>query len=276
MAFDKIIKNDLSKIAGMNNTFFTGVDDLSREHILDPYVSGFAYCRIVGLPSWFEKDEDLKHFKDLFHRNFRSFNGVSNMTVNFAQHQTGFANHNYDVVSGISRGNEEFTVGHKEYSGGVMRKMYQKWVTYVRDPRTGIALYPNAFDVEYSSANHTAEILYMVVRPDAINSKSDNVIEYAAYYSNVFPREIVLDQYNYTQGENNSNTFDQQFSGFVEIGPDVDAYALDVLRNEVIGGDNKLNFVDSFGFNTEGVKGAFGEDSTNGLGKIFNKSSEEA
>ena len=55
----KTINTDLSKISGTTSSFFTGVDDTVNLY-LDPYVSGYAFIYWIEVPSWFEKDPDLK------------------------------------------------------------------------------------------------------------------------------------------------------------------------------------------------------------------------
>lgn len=253
----KTIKNDLEIVRGSTSTFFTGVDDMTNLNF-DPFVSGYAYCRILDVPQWWEKDPDLKYFKDMFHKNFRSFQGVSDIELNMIQQNTGFANHEQNYVGGINRGNTQFTIGHKEYAGAVMRKLYSKWINYIRDSRTGIATYPSKFDVEYGTRNHSISLIYMVVRPDATNKTSDNVIEFAQFYSNVIATNVPLSTlYNYEQGSQDSPTIDINFNGFVEMGPDVESLALKILREDILnvsnGGDG-LPFVDTLGVNADSIK----------------------
>jgi hypothetical protein len=255
MALKKTINNEgIDYVGELTGSFFTGVDN-EVDRWLDPYVNGYAFIYWVSLPSWFEKDEDLKHFKRLSQVNFRSFSGISPFELQTAAVNTGFANHEMNVVTGIQRGNTDFTIGHKEYSGGVMRKMYQKWISLIRDPRTGIALYPKLFDVDYGARNHSAQLLYIVVRPD-VNNVGKNIVEYAAFYSNVIPTNVPLDSlYNFEIGSQDSPVIDINFKGFPEIGPNVDAYAQKILREQIMSkdGDAYIPFVDSLGANTEDI-----------------------
>lgn len=252
----KTINNDLSLIAGTNNSVFTGVDDELNKY-LDPIVTGYAFIYWVQVPEWFEKDEDLKYFKQLTQVNFRSFQGISSIELQTGTVQTGFAGHEINVVTGIQRNNTDFTIGHKEYSGGVMTKMYQKWISMIRDPRTGVALYPKLYGVEYGARNHSAQLLYIVTRPDATNT-AKNIIEYACFYSNVVPTNVPLDAlYNFELGQQDSPTIDIQFKGFPEIGPNVNAYAAKILREKIMNseGDAYLPFVDSYNTGTTSEKG---------------------
>jgi hypothetical protein len=249
--FKKTIKTNLDFISGTNNTVFTGVDDLVNMN-LDPYVSGYAFIYWVQLPEWFKNDEDLKHYKLLSQKNFNSFQGMNPIDLGTAEHQTGFAGNSFDVVTGVSRGSGEFTISHKEYRGGVMRKMYQKWITMIRDPRTGIALYPKLYNVDYSSRNHTGQLLYIVTSPDVTSGR--NNIEHAVFYSNVFPTNVPFDTlYNYERGNQESPTIDISFKGFPEFGPDVDEYAKRILNTNIMASnsDSYLPFVDSYGTNID-------------------------
>jgi len=247
-------QNPLSKISGATSTFFTGVDDMINLNF-DYYINGYAFIWWVQLPSWFSQDPDLKNFKQMTQKNFRAFSGVDDITLTTQTQITGFAGREVDVVGGIATGNTEFTIGHKEYSGGVMRKMYQKWITYIRDPRTGVALYPKLFEIDYGARNHSGQLMYIVVRPDVTNVDKD-IVEYAAFYSNVVPTNIPLGTlYNFEIGAQDSPTIDISFKGFLEIGPDVDEYARKLLRTEIIkssnGGDAGTPFIDSYGTNTD-------------------------
>jgi len=249
---EKTINTDLSQIAGANNSIFTGVDDQVNLY-LDPFVNGFAFIYWVDLPEWFEKDEDLKYFKQLSQMNFRSFQGVSAIDLNTTQLQSGFAGHEINVVTGVNRNNTEFTIGHKEYSGGVMRKLYQKWISMIRDPRTGAAVYPKLYNCDYGARNHSGSLLYVVVRPDVTNVNK-HIVEYAAFYSNVVPTNVPLDSlYNYELGSQDTPTIDITFKGFPEMGPNVEKFAEKILAEKIMNveGDSHLPFVDSYNTNQE-------------------------
>ena len=251
----KTIKNDLDTVSGTTSSFFTGVDDTVNLY-LDPFVTGYAFIYWVEVPSWFEKDDDLKYFKQLTQKNFRSFQGVGAFDLSTVTTQSGFAGHEINYAGLLSRSNTEFTISHKEYSGGVMRKLYQKWVSMIRDPRTGIALYPKLFGVEYGARNHSAQLLYIVTRPDVTNTEK-KIVEYACFYSNVIPTNVPLDSlYNFEIGSQDSPTIDISFRGVPEIGPDVEEYAANILAEKIMNpeGDGYLPFVDSYNTNTEATK----------------------
>lgn len=266
----KLINQDLEVIKGANSSFFTGVEDTMNLY-LDPLVTGYAYIHWVEVPTWFNQDPDLKYFKDLTQKNFRSFQGINEISLESNTHQTGFTGRDINNVGGIQIGNTDFSISHKEYSGSPIRKLYQKWISLIRDPRTGISLYPKLFGVEHGARNHTAQLMYMMVRPDATNDKSENIIEYAAFYSNVYPTNIPLDQlYNYSLGDQDSPVLDIQFKGFVELGPDVEEYAKKILREKILNksSESGLPFIDSLNIDRDASE-LFSSD-TSRLGNIYN------
>lgn len=266
----KVDKQLLDAASSVGGSVFTGVDN-EVDRYLDPFVSGYAFIYWVDLPDWFEKDEDLKHFKRLSQINFRAFNGINSIELNTATVNSGFANHEMNVVTGINRGNTDFTIEHKEYSGGVMTKMYSKWVNYIRDSRTGTATYPKKFKVDYASRNHSGQLLYIVTRPDVTNTDKE-IIEYAAFYSNVVPTNVPLDSlYNFEIGSQDSPTIAINFKGFPEIGPHVDAYAKKILAEKIIKstGDAYIPFVDSYGTDEEAIKNVKWGTEDSPLSKIY-------
>ena len=241
----------LEAVRNLKGSFFTGVDDQMNLY-MDPLVTGYAFIYWVDLPFWFEKDADLKNFKALTERNFRSFNGVEGLELQTGTVNTGFANHEMSVATGIQRGNTGFSLGHKEFSGSPMTKMYQKWISMIRDPRTGIALYPKLYNCEYGARNHSGQLLYIMTRPDATNT-GHNVVEYAAFYSNVIPTNVPLDSlYNFEIGNQDSPTIEIQFRGFPEIGPTVNEYAQKILNEKIMNseGESYIPFVDSYNAGT--------------------------
>lgn len=225
-------QNPMETIKGPGSTYFTGIDDLIN-HKFTNLVTGYAYIYWVRLPEWFEKDDDLKYFKAMTQKNFRGFQGLSDITLNTNQIQSGFAGNEYDVVTGISRGNTEFTIQHNEYSGSPMTKMYKKWVENLRDSRTNIAVYPKNYNVEYSSYNNSGELLYIVVRPDANNSGAD-ILEYAVYYSNVMPKSYPNGHWNYNLGSQETVQIEIPFSGVPEMNPYVDEFARKILKDHIL------------------------------------------
>lgn len=227
--------NPLESLNNMG-TFFNGADPTSFAGIeLDPFVSGYSFIYWVKLPSWFEKDEDLKNFKVLTQKFMVSFNGFSDVELQENSQQYGFAGNEVSFITGVQRGNTDFSIGFKEFSGTPVTKSVSKWINYVRDMNTGIATYPDKFDCEYSARNHTGQLLYISMRPDVTNTGHDN-IEKAVLWSNVFPTNVPYSSlFNYELGSIESPTsVDINFKGVPLMGQAVDNYAKTILKEQLL------------------------------------------
>lgn len=232
-----------------DNNFFTGGLDLLNSGLqqFDPLVTGYAFIFWVHLPEWVNGPKApnfCQNFKALTEKNFKSLQGISDIEIDTQAYQYGFANNEYNVAAGVTKANTEITLKHQEFSGSPIKNIYQYWASGIRDPETGIATYPIDHGIDYAAANHTGELLYIVTRPDA-NSRtlhSDiNNLEFAAYFTNVFPTRIPLAHFNYDQGDKSVVEIEIPLKCNMHISPQVDAYALEVLSRGI------------YKFNTEGL-----------------------
>lgn len=233
--FDGLENNPLDSVNTLGN-YFTGNDPIMMgESDINPFISGYAFIYWVKLPTWFEEDPDLKYFKTTTQKFMRSFNGITDIELQDSQHQSGFAGNEFSVVTGIQRGNTDFTIGFREASGSPIRKLIQKWVTLIRDPNTGISLYPTLYNMEYGMKNHTGQLLYIQLRPDVTNTQHNN-IEFSVLYTNVYPVNIPLSAlYSYEMGSEESPTsVDINFKGVPNIGHAIDKFAKEYLEKEIL------------------------------------------
>lgn len=277
--FEGNADNPLDLISQSTPSFFSGADPVAFSGIpLDPFTTGYAFIYWVHLPEWFEKDDDLKNFKSYTQKFMKAFNGITDIELQESAQQYGFAGNESSFVTGINKGNTDFTMSFYEYSGSPTTKLFTKWITMIRDPNTGIPLYPNAYDTsyEYSAKNHTGQLLYIVMRPDVTSSK--NNIEKAFLYANVLPINIPNSTlYNFELGSTDSpSSVDINFKGVQLTGAAVDAYARKVLDENIlkVGVDNPNGrlFLDTLTRN-----GDVGTDvlNTGILKDIYNSNSEE-
>ena len=218
-----VYDNDLAKDEG----FYTGHMNLQTLPF-DPLITGYAFIIWTKVPKWLE--ELFPGFKAMTQKNFKSFSGIDDMTLNTASYNFSFNNNEYKVNAAIEKGNTAFSLTHQEFSRSPIKNMYQAWVSGISDPRTGIATYPKQFGMEYAAKNHTGELIYIVTRPDANNVDKKN-IEFAAYYTNVMPTKIPLSHFNYDQGTHDAPTITQDFVGNMNISPNVDNYAAEILKS---------------------------------------------
>lgn len=209
-----------------DKSFFTGGLNLQQLNF-DPLISGYAFIIWDKLPKWVE--DAYPGFRKMTEKNFKGFDGISDIELQTQSYSYGFNNNEYNVAAGITKNNTEFTLKHQEYSGSAIKNMYQFWISGIADPETGIATYPRKYGIDYAAKNHTGSLTYIVTRPDANNVDMKN-IEFAAYFTNVFPTKIPLGHFAYSAGDHNLTEIDAPFKGNMHIGPKVDAWAAEQLR----------------------------------------------
>ena len=159
----------------------------------------------------------------------------SDMEINTAGFTAGFTTNELHVAQNMGAKPNSFNMKHAEFSGSPMSTMWQYWVSGIRDPETGIATYPKIAGVDYALKNHTGELMYIVTRPDADNFER-NIIEFAAYFTCVMPKRIIMNHWNYTKGSQETPIeVEQPLSGIIHWGPNVTKVASDLIKNGNIG-----------------------------------------
>jgi hypothetical protein len=211
------------------NQFTGALDGNGKTMVNDPFITGYAFIRWMKLPTWVTKP--FPKMADFIEGNFRSLGGLSDIEMQAEGVTSGFNANEYMVPTGISKGNTEFSISLQEWSGQPVRAMLQYWVSGMRDPETGLATYVSDPLVKdgYRAANHTGELLYVVTRPDAHNVNGNN-IEFACYWTNVFPTKIPLTHLNYTQGTRAPQEIDVPFKGNFHMSAAIETYAQNVLK----------------------------------------------
>lgn len=230
-----------------NGSLRTGVGSF------DPYVSGFAFIKWVNLPSWI----DQANFRALTQKNFKSMQGISNVELETEGVKGGFTNNEFHYTKGIGNKSSEFTLKYQEHSGSPLTRIYDHWVSGIRDPKTGIATYPSRYNLPYHSAYHTGTLLYVVTRPDADNFGGLNSgnIEKAFLWTHVQPKRINLEHYNFEAGSHDFFELEQQFTGVLHFGEAVDTWASTYIRDKVYPFYTENSFDDLAYYNYEGNAG---------------------
>ena len=206
-----------------DTNFFNGAQQTLTEISYDPLLTGYAFIKWVGIPKWVE-DNIEPNFKALTEKNFRSFSGLDDMTMETIGMQAGFSKNETHYATALSNKPMEFTLKHKEFSGSPVTKAYNGWVSGIRDPRTNTATYPVKFNVPYAAKNHTGALLYVMTKP-SIGDTKDNIIEFACYITNVMPKKIILGAYNFESGSHDNPEVEQTFTGVFHFGAKVEAFA---------------------------------------------------
>lgn len=215
-----------STVAQTNNSFYNGTFNFKQiDH--DPLVTGYAVIVWDKIPEWV--NEAYPGFKQFTQKNFLGLSGLEDFQLETQEYNYGFNNNAYHTATGITKNNAEFTLTHKELSGSPIKNMYQHWVTNIFDPETGISPYGVKYGYDFAAKNHTGSLMYIVLRPDVNNYTRKN-IEFAAYYTNVFPKKVPLSHFEYQQGTRDHVQIEIPFSGVLHLSAQVDNYARTLLE----------------------------------------------
>ena len=231
--------NTNKQVNPTDDGFFTGSSSTGPKSY-DPYISGYAFIFWLNVPTWIPTPDVFKQYSQ---KNFKSFQGHSNIDLETEGVKTGFSQNETHYTKGIGAKASEFTLKYQEHSGASMSAMYNSWVSGIRDPKTGIATYPKQYGKTYHSSNHTATLLYVVTRPDADNTAGGQNIEFASLWTHVQPKRINLEHFNYDSGSHDMFELDQPFSGVMNIGQQVEKFAAGHLDK------NRYNFYSEGDFN---------------------------
>ena len=229
-------QRDYNKDAAKDN-FFAGTWDMDQTNLdaYNPFVQGYAYWIWTKLPKFFS-EEMAKKFKAMTEKNFKSFSGLSNITMDTDSVTGGFAGNTYDVATNLKKPDGSFTLKHQEYMGSPIRKLYEYWIYGIRDIETGLATYHGKIangTLQYSIANHSAEGIYIVTDPSGAlgaQSANGNPIEYACYYTNIVPTDIPQDHLNYSAGDHGLTEIDIPFKGVWHRSEKVNTLAKSLLK----------------------------------------------
>lgn len=232
------------------DNFWTGAFNDDRQYH-DPLLVGHGFIIFTRFPDWVLKE--YPNAKLLLQKNFAGFDGLQDIELQTAGVTEGFAANEYHVAQNLGAKPSSFNLKHLEFSGSPIGNLYTHWVTGVRDPRTGIATYPKQYGIDYAARNHTAEMMYMVVRPDANNTEK-NIIEKAVYWTAAMPKKIALGHFNYTKATQNvPNEIDMPWSGVMHIGPKVDEAAYALLKSDL-----GFSFMEEAEYDPTNIKGGGG------------------
>lgn len=214
-----------------NPQFFNGSFN-TMELDFDPLINGFSFFKWTVVPKWVITA--FPGFKDMTEKNFLEGFSISDIELETEAITWGFSGNEYNVAKTIKKGNTEFNIKHREFSGSPIRNAYQFWISGMRDPEIGIATYCRVANCDYAAKNHTGEIVYMVTRPDANNVDRNN-LEFACYWTAVFPTKIQLNQFAFTHGDHSLSEYEQSFKGCFHMSNKIDTFAKTVLREKVYG-----------------------------------------
>lgn len=233
-----------------DENFFQGTFDMDQNNLqdYDPFIGGYAFIVWTKLPQFFDSAAKTD-FKNMTEKNFKSLDGINDLQLESEAIGLGYAGNTYDAATTLKKPEGTFTLKHQEYMGSPIRKFYEYWITGIRDPETGVATYHGKIGTNeipyYSARYHTAELLYVVTDPSggiaAVSSTSQsgeaagsdcvtNGIEFACYFTNVFPTKVPQAHLNYATGEHQVAEIDQEFKGTYHRSKTIDKLAVKAVQ----------------------------------------------
>ncbi len=221
-----------------NYAFFLGGLNVTRDALkqYDPLKTGFGRIFMVRQPKFVMEmlPEKLRKFKHVLEYANIGVEGLQNITLDSNPLTGGYTNRQMDVPNIAKDDQTSFTIKTYEFSGSLMREVIQYWINGIADIQSGLSHY-NGAKVPVCQANQSAEFIYVVTDQTGTN------VEYACMFANCVPREIKLDQFNYSAGDHNLVQMDIEFTCTRYMSPQINnlAQALLVKYGILM---NSLNF----------------------------------
>lgn len=200
-------------------SYFLGGVDVTNQNLnqFNPYIRGYARLFMYRAPFFMEKKfpELTNRFKSYLETGFRRVSGLSDLTVDFVDFEGGFGSQRFSNPSSTSDDTNSITIALYELSGSPIREFIETWISGVRDPRTNVAHYHGAIagpgeditdgKVEYSEANHSAELIYYTMDPTCTR------IEYACLLAHCFPTKSDRDHLNFETNSHENAEYEVEF-----------------------------------------------------------------
>ena len=192
-----------------NYAYFLGGLNVTRNALqqYDPLKTGFGRIFMVRQPR-FVMDmlpQKLRKFKHVLEYANIGVEGLQNITLDSNPMTGGYTNRQMDIPNIAKDDQTSFTIKTYEFSGSLMREVIQYWINGVADIQSGLSHY-NGSRLPVCQANQTAEFIYVATDQTGTN------VEYACLFANCMPREIKLDQFNYSAGDHNLVQLDIEFT----------------------------------------------------------------
>lgn len=191
----------------------------------DPLVTGRARIFFLKMPRFMDKimPQETKNFKHLLEYGNVAIDGIQNTTLEFSQMGGGAAGRQFDVATIAKDDTQSITIKVYEFAGSPVREYTDMWISGISDPYTGLGHYHGAIDaaLKYAAVNHTAEAIYVHTGP---TGTSDD-IEYACMLTNMIPKTVKKDHFNYESGSHEIVQTDIEFTCVKYESPQINTVA---------------------------------------------------
>lgn len=212
-----------------NYSLFLGGLDTTAKSLeqYDPLKTGYGRIFFVRMPVFMRKimPDETKRIRHLMEYGFTRIDGLGNLTLETEQITGGYAGRQFDVPTVSKDETNQITLSLYELAGSPVREYLEMWISGIADPYTGLAHYHGA-DVKYRQSNHVAEAIYVATDP---TGKSSGV-EYACLLTNMVPKTVKKDQFNYESGQHQLVQMDIDFTAVKYESPQINKIAKGLIK----------------------------------------------
>ncbi len=212
-----------------NHNVFLGPAQLDSKNIgqYNPLITGRGIFLWTKMPQFMETlmpDQTIA-FKNYTEKGFKSFDGISDMSMNFEEMGDGTPGNTFSIATMATDEFREFTMKVYELSGSPVSSYVEMWVRGIHDPVTQVTTYLGQIESgKFPEANplyHTAEGIYMTFDP----TMHEKGIEYAALITNIVPNRVPKSFRNTDKGTKGLVELDLGFNGYKYESPIINAKA---------------------------------------------------
>lgn len=213
-----------------NYSLFLGGINATHQSLqqYDPLKTGYNRIFLVKMPVFMEKimPDQTKRFRHLVEYGFTKIDGIQNTSLEFEGVTGGYAGRQFEVGTVAKDETNAITISLYEFSGSPVREYLDMWITGIADPHTGLGHYHGLLDdtsanVKYAQHNHVMEAIYVATDP---TGRSDGV-EYACLLTNMIPKTVRKDQFNYESGTHGLVQLDVEFTAVKYESPQINTIA---------------------------------------------------
>ena len=196
----------------------------------NPLKTGYTRIFVVQMPKFMNRILPLasKNFKHMIEYGFKSIDGIQNLTMEYEAITGGYAGRSFEIPTILKDETNAITIKLQEMSGSPVREYIEMWLSGISDPHTGLCHYHGALDKDSATGNAGMEAIQANQVAEMIYVSTDNTgreIEFACLLSNMIPKVVKRDHYNYESGTHNAVEYDVEFTCTMYTSPDVNEVA---------------------------------------------------
>ena len=196
----------------------------------NPLKTGYTRIFVVQMPKFMNRILPIasKNFKHMIEYGFKSIDGIQNLTMEYEAITGGYAGRSFEIPTILKDETNAITIKLQEMSGSPVREYIEMWLSGISDPHTGLCHYHGALDKDAATGNAGMEAIQANQVAEMIYVSTDHTgreIEFACLLSNMIPKVVKRDHYNYESGTHNAVEYDVEFTCTMYTSPDVNNVA---------------------------------------------------